>query len=226
MLQNSLMKRQRTKIHEPNATYFLTSTISGFTKIFQHPEPAQILLDNLKFYKEKFSIKIHAYVIMPNHFHLLLTMGKKGTVSQFMGQLKEYSAKEILKWCEKGKRTDLLQIFRASAEKYKPKHQFQVWQERFDDLKIDDADTFLRKMEYIHHNPLQEHWSLASSPEKYAHSSACFYVLGEKSGIDIGLSFKWSPVGRRLTQKYITNFLQLPGNLLSEHVGVHRTDHL
>ncbi len=34
------------------------------------------------------------------------------------------------------------------------------------------------KLEYIHMNPLQEHWSLADRPEKWKYSNASFYELG------------------------------------------------
>jgi hypothetical protein len=33
-------------------------------------------------------------------------------------------------------------------------------------------------LQYIHNNPLQEHWKLAASPEEYYYSSAKFYATG------------------------------------------------
>lgn len=53
-----------------------------------------------------------------------------------MGQIKEYSAKQIIAWCREHERQDLLNTFATSAAKYKKKHQYQVWQERFDDVAI------------------------------------------------------------------------------------------
>lgn len=35
------------------------------------------------------------------------------------------------------------------------------------------------KLEYIHQNPLQEHWLLATMPEDYYWSSASFYIRNE-----------------------------------------------
>jgi len=40
---------------------------------------------------------------------------------------------------------------------------------------------FQQKLNYIHFNPCQPHWNLASSPEKYKWSSASFYETGVKN---------------------------------------------
>ena len=40
---------------------------------------------------------------------------------------------------------------------------------------------FRQKLNYIHFNPCQPHWNLASSPEKYKWSSASFYETGVKN---------------------------------------------
>jgi putative transposase len=179
------MKRQRTSINEPCQTYFLTSTVTRFTNIFHHREPADIVLANINFYLKQFKASLHAFVIMPNHIHLLLTMGENGTVSQFMGRIKEYSAKQIIEWCKRNACKEMLTKFAGSAAQYRPEHHYQVWQARFDDLLIRTEKQYLIKAEYIHNNPLQERWQLASAPEEYPLSSARFYLRGDDAGIPI-----------------------------------------
>ena len=44
---------------------------------------------------------------------------------------------------------------------------------------------FEDKLEYIHMNPLQEHWSLVDSPEKYRYSSAAYYELGQPTPLAV-----------------------------------------
>jgi putative transposase len=41
--------------------------------IFQRPSDCQFMLDLLQEYARKFEVAVHAYVLLPNHFHLLLT---------------------------------------------------------------------------------------------------------------------------------------------------------
>jgi len=173
------MKRKHSLTYSPHTTYFLTSTVTDFTHLFHEKAPAQIVLDNLCFYIQEFAIKLHGFVIMPNHLHLLLTTGEKGNVSQLMGRLKEYSAKQIIRWCEEHNEERLLEIFYSSAKKYRQHYNYQVWQERFDGLVITATETYNIKLEYIHNNPLQEHWQLCERPEDYQFSSARHYINGE-----------------------------------------------
>lgn len=46
---------------------------------------------------------------------------------------------------------------------------------RFDELYIESKELFEQKMDYIHNNPLQEHWKLVNEPKLYQYSSALFY---------------------------------------------------
>jgi hypothetical protein len=48
---------------------------------------------------------------------------------------------------------------------------------------MDTKTKFEQKLDYIHRNPLQEHWNLAKRPEDHYWSSASFYELG---GNDFG----------------------------------------
>ena len=41
------------------------------------------------------------------------------------------------------------------------------------------------KLDYIHMNPLQEHWNLVSAPEDWLYSSALFYELAKQPAVII-----------------------------------------
>ena len=113
------MKRNHSLTYSPNTTYFTTATITEFTDLFDREPIAQVFMDNLCFYTNKFAVSLHGFVIMPNHIHLLLTIGKFGNISQFMQRLKERSAKQTIHWCAEHGETKLLEIFMMSAGKYK-----------------------------------------------------------------------------------------------------------
>jgi putative transposase len=40
-------------------------------------------------------------------------------------------------------------------------------------------------LNYIHTNPMQEHWNLVSKPEEYKFSSASFYEIGDLGDVTI-----------------------------------------
>ena len=51
---------------------FLTCATYKRIPLFRYRKPCRILLESLVFYREKYDSKIYGYVLMPNHFHLLL----------------------------------------------------------------------------------------------------------------------------------------------------------
>src|SRR5580704_15354352 len=58
-------------------TFFVTSTTAGRRALLQSDRMAQLLVDVLAENRRKKRFLLHEFVIMPNHFHLLLTLQRK-----------------------------------------------------------------------------------------------------------------------------------------------------
>lgn len=54
----------------------------------------------------------------------------------------------------------------------------RIWQRYPLAVLMDYKWKVEQKIDYIHNNPLQDHWNLATSPEEYKWSSAKFYEEG------------------------------------------------
>jgi putative transposase len=54
-------------------TFFVSSTTAGRRALLQSDRMAQLLVDVLAENRRKRRVLLHEFVIMPNHFHLLLT---------------------------------------------------------------------------------------------------------------------------------------------------------
>jgi len=80
-----------------NHLHFVTSKTYDNVHYFKDSGNCDILVRNLKFYADKYQFEIFAYVIMPNHFHLIISEGKKEkNVSKIVQQIKSFAAREIL----------------------------------------------------------------------------------------------------------------------------------
>ncbi|MBC7485145.1 MAG: transposase [Cytophagaceae bacterium] len=128
----------------------------------------QLLLDSLLFSSNKYENAILGYVIMPNHIHLILYFKKKNLLSSFMRDFKKYTSVKI--------RQKLEQVGYDLNKLRTESGGFKIWQDRFDELYIRDRKHLEEKLDYIHTNPLQEHWCLAKRPEEYSYSSAFYYL--------------------------------------------------
>jgi len=52
--------------------YFVTFTVIDWLPVFINPEPMQILVDSLLFCIKEKGLRINAFVIMPNHLHMIV----------------------------------------------------------------------------------------------------------------------------------------------------------
>ncbi|QBY04337.1 transposase [Thalassotalea sp. HSM 43] len=109
-------------------------------------------------YGKEFEVDIHAYVLMTNHVHLLLTPRKNGAVSLFMQAI---GRKYVRYFNKKYERTGTL------------------WEGRFRSCIIETGLYFLTVSRYIELNPVRAF--MVESPGDYIWSSFAVNALGQKS---------------------------------------------
>ncbi|HEV2578823.1 MAG TPA: transposase [Acidobacteriaceae bacterium] len=56
-----------------HGTFFITTQTYNRRRLFQTPTTAQLFLETLQHYRREGHYKLHAFVVMPDHIHLLLT---------------------------------------------------------------------------------------------------------------------------------------------------------
>ncbi len=114
----------------------------------RQPPIAQLVLASIQYGAEIGHYTMHAWVIMPNHVHLLLT--PQVSASKLLGSLKASTAR----------RANLL--LHRSGQPF--------WQDESYDHLVRTGDEFRRIQRYIENNPVTA--CLAARPEEYAWSSA------------------------------------------------------
>ena len=123
-------------------TFFITTICYNRRRIFQVERNAELFLETLSQYRADFLL--HAYVLMPDHAHLILTPRGK-TLSHVMNLIKGGFSHRI-----------------AS--------KLPVWQRGFTDHRILDAADYTTRLNYLHRNPVEAR--LCDQPESYPYSSA------------------------------------------------------
>ncbi len=160
-------------------TFFVTTTVRDFARVFAVDRYSDILIEVIKHYQRRYRFAIHGYVIMPSHFHWILTVNPAlGTISDLMRDIKKSSAWQILDQISCDGRSDLAAVFSQGASGGRGgKRKF--WMERFDDEVIRNAAMFRTKLDYMHNNPVRA--GLVDCAEAYKYSSAKYYLVGEQS---------------------------------------------
>ena len=141
--------------------YFITTNTIDRRPLFIDPRVCRILVDNLRFYRDRGDFLLHAYVIMPEHLHLVITTVNVN-VSGVMRNLKSHTAKDIREClgCDG-----------------------PVWQERFHDRGIRGMPQFRAMVEYVHENPVKAR--LVDVAADWEFSSAGVIMEGRRGPLDV-----------------------------------------
>jgi REP element-mobilizing transposase RayT len=170
----------RTNHQITENTWFLTFTCFNWIPLFEITSSYDLIYNWLKLIGEKYQIKTLAFVIMPNHVHLLLYLSDETVnLNTIIGNAKRFMAYELIKRLQQQGQHHLLNTLSlACSEKEKAKGQLHKVFEPSFDAKPVFTDAFLyQKLDYIHHNPVSGKWNLADDFTAYPHSSAAFYHL-------------------------------------------------
>ncbi|MBI5465523.1 transposase [Candidatus Gottesmanbacteria bacterium] len=138
--------------------YHITVRGNGRSDIFLETRDFLRILKRLKEYKEKLKFFLYAYVLMPNHFHLLLEPTARGTITKIMQTIN----------------TAYTMYFN---KKYS--HVGHVFQGRFHSIIVEKEPYLLEVSRYIHLNPVRA--GLVTKPEDYSWSSYRTYLGKEKN---------------------------------------------
>jgi len=82
----------RLNVLASDRTFFVTSSTFGKRGLLQSARAAELLVNVLYHYREQRKYLLHEFVIMPDHFHVLITVGVEMTVEkaiQFEEELAE-----------------------------------------------------------------------------------------------------------------------------------------
>jgi putative transposase len=147
--------------------YFTKATILEWKHLLKNEVCKTIITDSLQFLRKEERAYIHAFVIMPNHIHLLWTIPGKNTLTDVKANLLSWTAHQFKKHL-KQHHPAVLEHFRVNLKD----RQYQFWERNAHSFPIYHDKMFYQKMKYIHENPCAEKWNLADSIESYKFSSA------------------------------------------------------
>jgi len=138
-----------THYFEEGRCYFITSTTERRKNIFSKNENAQILSNILYNLRKRGKFFLLGFVLMPEHFHLLIVPRNGVKLSWIMQEIKKGSARLINKLNNS---------------------QGKIWLDEYYDYVIRDENDLVKHLNYIYTNPVKR--GLVETPEEYPWSSA------------------------------------------------------
>jgi putative transposase len=126
-------------------TFFVTAVSHDRRRLFQSSANAELFLETIQHYRRAGYYKLHAFVVMPDHIHIILTPQGTTTLERAVGLIK-------------------------GGFSHRLASRFPIWQRGFADHRIRDAEDQTSRRTYPHLDPVRAR--LVTAAELYPYSSA------------------------------------------------------
>ncbi|MFN2457256.1 MAG: transposase [Chitinophagaceae bacterium] len=170
----SLHEYQRKSFMEIGEIFFWTATINQWQKLLQADHYKDIIINSLEYLSNAGKIEVFGFVIMPNHLHLIWRTKELNGKETAQGSFLKYTAHELRKLLYK---EDRQKLYSYKVDADNKKHEF--WQRDSLAVHLRSQKVAFQKLNYIHYNPLADHWQLVKDPCEYKYSSARYYEMNK-----------------------------------------------
>src|SRR5271166_4747945 len=130
---------------DSDRTFFITTITAHRQPIFRREATSNLLIETLAHYRDQQKYRLHEFVIMPDHIHLLFTPAEEISLERAMQFIK-------------------------GGFSFRVKERGPIWQASFSNHRVRDFEDYENHREYIRMNPVRAR--LAERPEEYPYSSA------------------------------------------------------
>ncbi len=151
---------------QPGGTFFFTLVTAGRHGLFEDADALALFRDVLREVKAQRPFRIEAWVVMPDHVHMIWTLPLAD--SDFSGRWSKIKSQFTRQWLTRGGRE-----MPITAGKSREGRR-GVWQPKFIEHTIRDEDDLIAHVEYVHYNPVKHGY--VACPKDWPNSSFTEYV--------------------------------------------------
>jgi len=147
------------RFQRAESLHFVTFSCFHRLALLEAPGARETVEAVLEQTRARHQARVFAYVLMPEHIHLLVNEPPRILLAQFLKAVKQITSRRL----------------RGSREKF--------WQERYYDSNVRGEKARSEVIRYIHRNPVAR--GLVTKPEDWPWSSFRHYATWEKGTVEI-----------------------------------------
>ncbi len=152
-------------IKDQEALHFVTFTVHQWVDVFTRNDYVEIIIESINYCQKAKGLKVHAWVIMSNHCHFILS-SDKDPLNDIIRDFKKFTAKKIVEEIKNNERESrkkwLLWLFQKNGKIW-------FWEKGYHGIEIFSQKLFASKVNYIHFNPVKA--GIVEKEEEYLNSS-------------------------------------------------------
>jgi putative transposase len=150
--------------------HFITASCYRRQPLLASGHRCDLFLQVLEQVRRKYRLVVVGYVVMPEHFHLLISEPAKADPSVVIQALKLGVVRRLFFSRRKKTKSANLSLFEDGGP-------VRFWQHRFYDFNVWSRRKRIEKLRYIHRNPVTR--GLVDTPDQWRWSSFRFYAYQE-----------------------------------------------
>ena len=174
------------RVGEDDVAHFVTFTVVGWIDVFSREQYKEMFVKSLKYCQENKALTLHAWVIMTNHVHLIIS-SRTNKIDHIVRDMKKYTSKQIIRSIQdnhgESRKEWMLSIFNFTGRNNSNNKEFQFWKQDYHPVELNSAEKLRQRLDYLHGNPVKS--GLVWEPWHYKYSSAIDYCTNEKGLLDI-----------------------------------------
>ncbi len=148
------------RYQQQGALHFITFSCYRRQPLIDTPQKREVFEAELERVRRWYGFYISAYVVMPEHVHLMVSEPERKTLATAIQMLKQIVSRKL----------------RRAGER-------QFWQTRYYDFPVTSRQKFDEKLHYIHGNPVKR--GLVQRPEDWKWSSFVHIATGREGAVEI-----------------------------------------
>jgi putative transposase len=176
---------RKYKFIDREAVYFVTATVVEWVDVFTRDSYRDILLDSFRYCQKNQGLQVHAWVLMPNHFHMICSFINKNDPGLVLKNIKSFTAIRIIDAIINNPRESRKQwmqrIFEEKGLANKSNYRFQFWQHENHPVLLDTTAKYKQRLNYLHNNPVKA--GFVTEPHHWYYSSAADYTTNSLRGL-------------------------------------------
>ena len=161
-----LVSKREFKISRGSQALYLTVVTKDRLPVFKSERFGDLTCKALAEARDSGGFMIFAYVIMPDHLHLITS--QPNDCADILRRVKGITARRVIDYLKLNNFDSSLAKLRH--EEWKRKHAHSLWQQEKNVFSIYSESVFMQKVNYIHANPVRA--GFVASGAEYRWSSA------------------------------------------------------
>lgn len=175
------------KTGEDHILHFVTFTVVEWIDALTRAQYKDIILQSLQYCIENKGLRVHAWVIMPNHLHLIISAIGNYKIFEIVRDMKKFTSKKIIQDIldsnKESRKQWLIYLFKRAGKWNSNNEVYQFWIQDYHPVELYSRKFLIQRLHYLHNNPVKAR--IVDKPEDYIYSSASEYILGKPGPISI-----------------------------------------